>query len=553
MRRIHLPARTRLTVIAVNGGTNWHHTNWVFVVEYMDGSPTAYKIKTGVAALTEIVGGPASVIISTNNTYATEYEGFAVGYDTAEEAHNAAVSVYRSHSRVYPGKIYDNVGWVKGTKEAYGGWGGYLWLLQNMVVFRTSPTNIWVSSSGVTNYIAKVLVGTIGDYAPMANVVDVGPTNWDEEAVTDYFRAGESTEVICKADFTAYYQLLYAELDMTAHRPLTEGPDYWNPFSKHVVPRSENETPGVGIRLNGDDDDSDGTADKNDSSVAGENDLIEVHLTAAPAPAPSGVEYVLKRSNSELKVWESKTKGTAILDSTDEATMTFSLPMKTVWVEKTEISDTDLELIAKATSTGAEICKKKIHFYAFTSIVVAFGGRDQPPADPPDPNFGAFHIATNLYTHGYDVHMYNGSGNDRAVAQAEADSAIDHRNVSQVAIFGYSWGGDMTFDVAMCLSARSDIGTSFNIKYTAYIDAVNEPWQPTDPAQDQLPPNTQYHVNYYQTTPAPLWNSHGDFVTGANENHDLTGTLQGIPHYTIDDQPNVRNGIISSLKNKVNR
>lgn len=83
-------------------------------------------------------------------------------------------------------KIFDNVGWVKGTKEAYCSWGGYLWLLQNTVAFETSPTDTWISPGGVTNHIAQVLVGTIGDYAPMANVVDIGPTNWNGDVRTNY-------------------------------------------------------------------------------------------------------------------------------------------------------------------------------------------------------------------------------------------------------------------------------------------------------------------------------------------------------------------------------
>jgi len=152
------------------------------------------------------------VNINTNNTYATKYEGFAVGYNSATEAWGDIVQEYTSHSRTYPGKIYENVGWVKGTKEAYGSWGGYLWLLQNTVAFRTSDTDVWVSPGGVTSHIAQVLVGTIGDYAPMANVADVGPMNWNGEAITDYLGAGQAEDFVCRGDFTAYYQLITAEV-----------------------------------------------------------------------------------------------------------------------------------------------------------------------------------------------------------------------------------------------------------------------------------------------------------------------------------------------------
>jgi len=166
-----------------------------------------------VGQLTEVVG-PTNVIINTNNTYATEYEGFAVGYDSAADAWDSVTSIYSSNSTNYPSKIFDNVGWVKGTKEAYGDWGGYLWLLQNIVNFESSPTNIWVSPDGVTNHIAKVLVGSIGDYPPMTNVVDIGPTNWNGDAITNYLGEGLSTDLVCRADFTAYYQLIPVRVDI---------------------------------------------------------------------------------------------------------------------------------------------------------------------------------------------------------------------------------------------------------------------------------------------------------------------------------------------------
>jgi hypothetical protein len=66
---------------------------------------------------------------------------------------------------------------------------------------------------------------------------------------------------------------------------------------------------------------------------ANENDLIEVELKAEPYPAPAGLTYVLKRTNTNIKVWDSQSMGNAILDSGTEATVTFSSDTKTVWVE----------------------------------------------------------------------------------------------------------------------------------------------------------------------------------------------------------------------------
>jgi hypothetical protein len=176
------------------------------------------------------------------------------------------------------------------------------------------------------------MVSSIGDYLPMTRVMDVGPMNWD--AVASFPSSGVATETFYKADITAYYQLLV--LDMTAYRPTTELPAYGHPFAKHAVRDDQEETPGAGIRVNGDTE-----------SATNENDLIEVELKAEPYQTPSGLTYVLKRNNSNIKVWDSQTMGTAILDSGTEATITFIAATKTVWVENPSGGSADLDQIRR--------------------------------------------------------------------------------------------------------------------------------------------------------------------------------------------------------------
>lgn len=197
--------------------TNWYHTNRVFraVTSSIPGVVTAYQVCDAAGRLTEVVG-PTNVIVSTNvhwfwgaETFAREYEAVAWGYPSAEAAWAAAVSNYTNYHQTYTNETYDNVGWVKGTRQAYGDWGAFLWFMENQVTFRTSPTNIWISPGGITNYIAQVLVGTIGDYPPLTDTVDVGPTN--RTAVTNFPGAGQSIDVVSKADFSAYYSLLRTE------------------------------------------------------------------------------------------------------------------------------------------------------------------------------------------------------------------------------------------------------------------------------------------------------------------------------------------------------
>ena len=188
--------------------TNLYHTNRLFVAtsSTVSGVTTMYKLYQAATQLTEIVG-VTNVIFDTNATKAVEYEGFAWGYESANAAWTSAVAVYQSYYVNHTNMIYDNVGWVKGTKEAYSTWGAYLWYLQNQIVFQSSKTNVWVSpTGGATGYFVKVYVGSIGDYPPMTNVVDVGPTNWAQ--ITNFLGAGASTDVVYKANLDTYYQLL---------------------------------------------------------------------------------------------------------------------------------------------------------------------------------------------------------------------------------------------------------------------------------------------------------------------------------------------------------
>jgi len=342
--------------------------------------------------------------------------------------------------------------------------------------------------------------------------------------------------------------VIVIRVGMTAYRPTTEGPAYGIPFDKHEVPEDLEETPGAGIRVNGDTE-----------SGTNENDLIEVELNAEPYPTPSGLTYVLKRQNSNIKVWDSQTMGTAILDSGTEATITFSAATKTVWVENPSGGSADLEFIARSGTT--DVCKDKVHFYPFTSIVIALGGETQNPSDPADPNNGIYQLAIDLYNQGYDVHMYDEDAVDYGGAGAtynEVVNAVQHRGVSQVAVYGYSHGGGSTFLLVNLLNNnRGAIGT-FTIPFTAYIDAVEDEFMGDMNQEHRRPPSSAFHVNYYQegvANPLSPWFDYGldggpigDPAPGdpAGVNVDAGG--QTIRHGEIDEHGPainaIRNGIM---------
>jgi hypothetical protein len=196
-------------------------------------------------------------------------------------------------------------------------------------------------------------------------------------------------------------------LAMTAHRPVTGGAS-GAAFQRRAVPESEELIPGAGIRVNGDDDDADAQPDRDDSLVAGENDLIEVVLAVDPVEPPAGYEYVLSRSGAGIRVWSAPGKDTELLN-TSEAIFVFTTSSRTVWVENPLGEAADLELFARSTSGGSIVAADRVHFRPFTSVVIALGGESQVPADPPlEPsNHGMFQLAITLHQKGYDVHMYD--------------------------------------------------------------------------------------------------------------------------------------------------
>jgi len=191
-------------------GASVYHTNRIFeaCISSFPGLTSAYQVISQARLLTELVG-PTNVMLDMANTRATEYESGAWGYESAQAAWTSAVASYASHATAHEHAVFDNVGWVKGAMAADGTWGAYFWYMQNQIAFRSSATNAWISLGGVTGYFARVHVGSLGDYAPMADYTDIGPTNW--AAITNFPGSGNWTEAVFRADLDTYYQLLMTQ------------------------------------------------------------------------------------------------------------------------------------------------------------------------------------------------------------------------------------------------------------------------------------------------------------------------------------------------------
>lgn len=335
--------------------------------------------------------------------------------------------------------------------------------------------------------------------------------------------------------------------NMTAHRPQTAG-FHWD-AAAHQVPNSQEVSPGVGIRINNDDDDRDGTRDRIDQSVPGEDDLIKLILHVTPLP---GFEYSLKRNAPNICVWTDRTKDTPVLQGNDTRVLTFNSSTITNWVEYRGNAHgaANIELIARNTQTGVLTNLDTIRFLSFRSIIVAFGGNGQNPSDASDPNFdlnlGTFKIATDLYDRGYDVLMFREA--NAIAAYHQVANGVRDRKVLNVSIFGYSQGAGATYVLADKLNTtRSEVGT-FTIQYTAYIDGIKH-IGPTP--EDRRPPATLYHHNFFQrnsdgSTTSGSFGLGGVFIAGAT-NVNVHNTVPSVNHFTVDDQDIVLVGIRSRL------
>lgn len=191
-------------VLPSGGTAELYYTNQNFpIIEFDPQWPgTNDQLSTEMEKWKGIVKGNP-VRIDTNGTYAIERNAVVLGYDSATGAWNAVVN-YNAPERHHPGKIYDNAGWVRGVKSVNGKWGAYFWTLQNRIAFRSSETNWWEIKKGIWVPITNVIVGSLGNYPPLTNVVDIGP---DISLATNFPGTDSGNDGIFWADLTNIYNL----------------------------------------------------------------------------------------------------------------------------------------------------------------------------------------------------------------------------------------------------------------------------------------------------------------------------------------------------------
>jgi len=150
--------------------------------------------------------------IKTNSCYALEKKtAFAWGYTNGMSAWNA-VKNFSSSSSNYSGKVFDNVGWTRGTKLTEGKWSAFLWTMKNHLEFKSSETDKWTCGSGWV-VITNVIVAGLSNYPPMtdhsADWPDVGL------ATSNYPGDNQGEEKIYNVDLTAYFQLAIPDISVS--------------------------------------------------------------------------------------------------------------------------------------------------------------------------------------------------------------------------------------------------------------------------------------------------------------------------------------------------
>ena len=151
---------------------------------------------------------------------------------------------------------------------------------------------------------------------------------------------------------------------------------------------------------------------------------------------------------------------------------------------------------------------------------------------------------------------YGGAG----ITYNEVVSAVQHRNVNQVTIYGYSHGGGSTFVLANLLNNNRGAIGAFTIPFTAYIDAVEDDDLWDSQQEHRRPPSSGFHITYYQEGHI----ADGDYGLdggpmippmppgeGFEDNVDQPTPTE--THGTIDDEPAILNDIETGLTSRVAR
>jgi hypothetical protein len=237
-----------------------------------------------------------------------------------------------------------------------------------------------------------------------------------------------------------------------------------------------------------------------------------------------------------------------------------------IWVEwnnskqfaPNESRQATLELVARKKGVFPEqvLDHDSVTFSPFQGVVIAMGGENDDPKDPPNPAQGLWQMAKELYTAfpPYDVHPLNEDFENEAFN--EVRNAVRLRDVIDVAMFGFSHGGGSIYNVVRRLDRERVRVGSFDIKMTGYIDAIQDD---SSFPEFRRPPGSVHHVNFYQyRSPIaiiPYW-PYGGPTTGLQVGDVQVNVAQTpwgarLSHFSIDQHPNVKKAVVDAVRTSV--
>ena len=99
---------------------------------------------------------------------------------------------------------------------------------------------------------------------------------------------------------------------------------------------------------------------------------------------------------------------------------------------------------------------------------------------------------------------------------------------------------------------RGTIGT-FLIDFTGYVDGIDNDSDIDVGTETALPPSTGYHANYYENPGCGLFALCGGPIAGADFDLNVNTTPWGasLGHFTVDDAPEVKDGLRDQLLERV--
>lgn len=356
--------------------------------------------------------------------------------------------------------------------------------------------------------------------------------------------------------------------NLTAFRPqgvydpddtLTPNPIY-DPFPKRPV-RWQDETSsilGPGIRINNDDDDNNGVRDRlQTGSIVRENDLIEVRIDRLP-----GQGSLVLTKGPQLNLYFGHDKfNPVLLDGTGNTTLplVFSDDVSTVFVEwaSTNHGTATLSLVDPSGPTTLD----SVRFHSFESLIVAFGGNTQDPADTDgdgsigDPvgnqgnREGIFDIAQFMYNTGWDVLAFDEEDYDASddIPYSEVINARQNRFVQRHGVIGYSQGGGATHDLIERVFDEENIITNIGVMLDGVRhNGIN--------SETDWPDVALYLLSIYQTHSFLRGDDidNGEVLPGTTlEEVNTTadpGWDSALDHSAIDDDLQVGNLIVNRLR-----